>query len=268
VAPTNDSVALDDRIPNGRPANDDTGRERLQRGRVLIVGVGALGCPAALALAGAGVGHLGLIDGDAVEISNLHRQIVYRSADLGQPKVQAAAARIAQSHPRQSLSTYEEPLSATNLPALFAQHDFVIDATDGVGAKYLINDGAVLHRTAFSHAGIIGFQGQTLTVLPGRSACLRCLFPSPPPAEDMPTCRAAGVVGALAGVLGSVQATQAVSYLTGTGSLLTNRMLMYDALNARWRRVELSRARSCPLCSPRPTITSLAAVSSDYEPDN
>jgi molybdopterin-synthase adenylyltransferase len=226
----------------------------LRCGRVLVVGVGGLGCPAALSLAAARVGVLGLIDCDAVDLSNLHRQIIYRTTDLGRRKVAVAAERIARRYSGVALQVFDQRLSADNVADIFRQFDFVIDGTDEMASKYLVNDGAVVHRIAFSHAGVLGFQGQTMTVLPGRSACVRCLFPLPPPTGDLPTCQEVGVIGAVAGSIGVVQATEAVKYLLGIDTLLTNRLLTYDALSARWRVVPLSRRGACPVCGDQPTI--------------
>jgi molybdopterin/thiamine biosynthesis adenylyltransferase len=232
----------------------------MRRGRVLVVGVGGLGCPAALAVAAAGVGTLGLMDGDCVDLSNLHRQILYRGSDVGRRKVAVAAERIAGLYRDVSLHLFDERLSVDNLPGIFRQFDFVIDGTDSIPSKYLVNDGAVLHRIAFSHAGVVGFRGQSMTVIPGRSACLRCLFPSPPPAGEIGTCQEAGVIGALAGSIGLVQAMDAVKYLLGLGTLLANRLLTYDALAARWRTIHVSRSRPCPVCGDHPTIRHLRPV--------
>lgn len=222
--------------------------------------MGALGSVGALQLAAAGVGTLGLIDGDTVELSNLHRQAMYRTPDIGRRKVRVAAERIAARHPNVSVRCFDEWLSARNLRSVFADFDFVIDGTDQVASKYLVNDGAVLCGTAFSHAGIIGFQGQTMTVLPGRSACVRCLFPCPPREGEIPTCEEAGVLGALAGSIGSIQATEALKYLLGSGTLLVNRLLTCDAERARWRTIGLSRNERCPLCGEQPTIRQLEPV--------
>lgn len=224
---------------------------------MLIVGAGGLGCPAALHLAAAGVGTIGLIDGDTVEPSNLHRQVLYRTADLGRPKVEVAAARLRALNPALTVRAIAARLAAHNLSDLFRQYDFVIDGSDGIATKYLVNDGAVLTHVPYSHAGIVGFAGQTMTVTPGRSTCLRCVFPVPPAEDDVPTCQATGIIGALAGSLGVVQATEAVKYLLGVGTLLTDRLLTYDARASRWRAVPLSRAARCPLCGTRPTIRTL-----------
>jgi len=233
-------------------------RERLKRGRVLIVGIGGLGSPAALSLAAVGVGTIGLIDGDAVDISNLHRQLLYRVEDIGRRKVVVAAERLAAQFPNVALQPFDARLTAENLSGLFPQFDFIIDGTDHLRSKFLVNDGAVLHRRPFSHAGVVGFSGQTMTVVPGQSACLRCLFPTPPPEGEIPTCQEAGIIGSLAGIIGAVQAAEALKYLLGVGGLLADRMLTYDALTGRWRTIHLSRNRRCPLCGDRPTIQAVA----------
>jgi molybdopterin-synthase adenylyltransferase len=239
--------------------------EKLRRSRILIVGLGGLGTPAALHLAGAGVGTLGLVEFDDVEISNLHRQILYRTPDLGRRKLTVAAERISATSPGVSLRSFPQRLSASNLPEIFPQFDFIIDGTDRVASKYLVNDGAVLCGVPLSHAGIMGFQGQMMTIIPGQSACFRCLFPTPPPEGEIPTCQEAGIIGALAGSIGLLQAIEALKYVLGTGGLLTNRLLMYDALGTGWRTVQLSRNHSCPLCGDQPTIRQLVSTESANE---
>ncbi|MBI3797831.1 MAG: HesA/MoeB/ThiF family protein [Deltaproteobacteria bacterium] len=236
---------------------------RVREGKVLIVGVGGLGSPAALALALAGVGTIGLIDPDAVELSNLQRQIVHQTADLGRPKVVSAREKLLRLNSAVEVITHHERLQAENLPRLFHPYDFVIDATDGVATKFLINDGAVLLGKPFSYAGIVQFSGQTLTVLPRQTTCLRCLFPDIPSADDVPTCQEAGIIGSLAGSLGMVQAAEAVKYLSGDGELLTDRLLTYEALAPRWRAVTVKRNPRCPLCGVSPTITALSSEEQD-----
>jgi adenylyltransferase/sulfurtransferase len=229
-------------------AQPDAARLRLAQSRVLIVGVGALGCPAALHLAAAGIGTLVLIDPDQVELSNLHRQILHRTSSIGMAKVASAAARLGARFPRTRIETHATALGPDNLPRLFGAADFVVDATDGVGAKFLINDGAVRWQRPFSHGGVLGFLGQTMTVLPGRSACYRCLFPEPPPPGEVPSCQEAGVLGGIGGLIGAVQAAEAIKFLTGDGDLLTDRLLTYDGLSGRWRHVRLARNPRCPAC--------------------
>jgi molybdopterin/thiamine biosynthesis adenylyltransferase len=230
---------------------------RVRDGKVLVVGVGGLGSPAALALALAGVGTIGLIDPDVVELSNLQRQILHQTSDLGRPKVVSAREKLLRLNPAVAVLTHHERLQAENLPRLFRAYDFIIDATDGVATKFLINDGAVLLGKPFSYGGIVQFTGQTLTVLPRQTTCLRCLFPEIPSADDIPTCQEAGIIGSLAGSLGLVQAAEAVKYLDKDGELLTDRLLIYDALALRWRAVTVKRNPRCPLCGESPTITSI-----------
>jgi molybdopterin/thiamine biosynthesis adenylyltransferase len=230
---------------------------RIRNGKVLVVGVGGLGSPAALTLALAGVGTIGLIDPDAVELSNLQRQILHLTPDLGQPKVESARDKLLRINPALQVVTHHECLCAKNLFQIFRSYDFIIDGTDGVVTKFLINDGAVLMRKPFSYAGIVQFQGQTLTVLPEQSTCLRCLFPVQPSADDIPTCQESGIIGSLAGSLGTIQAAEAIKYLSGSKELLTDRLLTYDALTLRWREIPVRRSRHCPLCGEAPVITNL-----------
>jgi len=232
--------------------------ERLLRAKVLVVGIGGLGCPAAALLARAGVGTIGLIDPDRIDLSNLHRQILYTSADVGRLKVPSARDKLTAIRSGLTVPTFETALTPANLADLFAGFDFVIDGTDNVPAKFLINDGAVLTGTPYSHAGILGFRGQTMTVLPRQSACYRCLFPVAPPAGEVPTCQEAGVVGVVGGALGIVQAAEAIKYLCGDGELLTDRLLTFDALAVRWRAVRLRRSPLCPVCGDRPSIHGLS----------
>jgi molybdopterin/thiamine biosynthesis adenylyltransferase len=222
--------------------------ERLAGARVLVVGVGALGSAAALTLAAAGIGTLVLMDPDEVTVSNLHRQILHRTATLGAPKVESARDRLARLHPGIEIEAHAEALRPANVAGAFHGVDFVIDATDGASAKFLINDAAVVAGRAFSHAGVLGLRGQTMTVLPGRSACLRCVFPDPPAPDALPTCREAGVLGPVAGVIGSIQGAEAVRTLVGR-PLLAGRFLTYEAPAHRWRQVPLNRNPSCPMCA-------------------
>lgn len=231
--------------------------KRSREGSVLVIGVGGLGSPAALALALAGVGHIGLIDHDVVELSNLQRQILHLTPDLQRPKVVSAREKIRTLQPATQVTSYHERLGAENIELIFQDYDFVIDATDGIGTKFLINDGAVLLNKPFSYGGIVQFQGQTLTVLPGKTTCLRCLFPVPPSPDDIPSCQQAGILGSVAGSLGLIQAAEALKYLRGRGELLTNRLLTYDGLTSRWREVRLKPNPRCPVCGRQPTITSL-----------
>jgi len=239
---------------------DSDRRAALADARVLVVGLGALGCPAAWHLAAAGVGVLVLIDPDRVDLSNLHRQLLHRSRDIGSLKVDSAAAHLRERFPAVRLETHALALTDANGPQLMRAVDFVVDATDGVAAKFLVNDCAVRCGRPFSHAGILGFLGQTLTVLPGHSACYRCLFPEPPPSDEVPSCQEAGVVGGIAGVIGAMQAAEAIKHLTGAGPLSADCLVTYDALTDRWRRVRVKRNPRCPVCAQAPADVAAAGA--------
>ncbi len=233
------------------------GQEKLLAGRVLLVGAGGLGSPAALYLAAAGVGTLGLMDADVVDLSNLQRQIAHATPDIGRPKVDSAAAKIQALNPDVAVRTHRERLTAANARAILCDYDFVIDGTDNFASKFLVADACHFAGKPYSHAGILKFDGQTMTVLPGQTACYRCVFNAPPPPGSVPSCSQAGVLGVLAGVMGTLQATEALKFLLGQGELLTDRLLVYQALRAAFRTVPLKRNSRCPLCGTTPTITEL-----------
>lgn len=233
------------------------GQERLCSSKVLIVGAGGLGSPVALYLAAAGVGTIGIADGDLVDLTNLQRQIVHSTEDVGVPKIDSAAASIGALNPDVEVNLHNGRLEAANIRQVIRSYDFVIDGTDNFSAKFLINDACYMERVAFSHAGILRFQGQLMTVLPHRTACYRCIFDSPPPAGVVSSCSQAGILGALAGVIGSLQATEALKYLLGLEGLLTDALLTFDALEMNFRKIELRRNPACRLCSDDPEITEL-----------
>jgi len=234
-----------------------TGQEKLLASKVLIVGAGGLGAPAALYLAAAGVGTIGLLDGDEVDLTNLQRQIIHHTKDVGRRKVISAEEKIKAINPDVKVRTYDVWARADNIREIVRGYDFVIDGVDNFFAKFLINDVCYFERIPFSHAGILQFEGQLLTVVPGQSACYRCLFRSPPPAGSVPSCGQAGVLGVLPGVIGSLQATEAIKYLLKTGELLTDSLLTYSALTMDFRKVRVARNPDCPLCGPKATITTL-----------
>lgn len=235
-----------------------TGQKRLLDAGVLIVGAGGLGSPAALYLAAAGVGRIGLVDGDVVDLSNLQRQIIHTTAGVGTPKVESAAAAIRALNPDVTVETHHTTLGTGNVADLIAPYDLVIDATDNFAAKFLINDACVLAGKPFIHAGVVGFAGQVMDVVPGAGPCYRCIFRDMPAAGEVPSCREAGVLGAVVGVIGSLEATEAVKLIAGVGEPLVARMLTVDALTMNVRRVPLpKRVPDCPVCGEEPTITSL-----------
>jgi molybdopterin/thiamine biosynthesis adenylyltransferase len=230
------------------------GQKKLLNGRVLIIGAGGLGAPAAMYLAAAGVGHLGLADADRVDLSNLQRQIIHTTSDVGLPKVESARLTIKALNPDVTVQTLEGLVTAENVSSLIKDYDFIIDGTDNFPAKFLINDACVIEGKPFSHAGIIRFQGQLITYIPHQGPCYRCLFPAPPPPDAVPTCRQAGVIGAMAGVIGSLQAMEAVKYLCGIGKPLTGSLLTYDALSMEFRKIKVTKRATCPVCGDNPTI--------------
>ncbi len=219
----------------------------LRDGRALIIGVGGLGSPAAIALADAGVGTLGLVDPDRVELSNLHRQPLYDDADIGRPKVDAAAARLLIAHPALRVETWRLRFDA-DAAALLDGFDVVLDGTDSVEAKFVVNDAAVACGVPLVHAGAIGTRAQLLTVVPGATACYRCLFEEPPPADEVASCQDAGVLGPSVVLAGSLQAADAVRLLSGLPPLFANRLLSLDTRDATWRRVDVTPRPSCPAC--------------------
>lgn len=230
----------------GLPEIGEAGQERLLTGRVLLIGAGGLGSAAGLYLAAAGVGTIGIMDSDRVELSNLQRQILHSTADLGRPKVESASERMLGIDPGLSVRAYPERLNSRNAGAILGDYEFVVDATDNFESKFLIADVCHEARKPYSHAGIDRFRGQTMTVHPGETACYRCLFERPPvPRENRP---AHGPLGAVPGVIGAIQATEAIKHLLGVGEPLVNRLLTYDALTMSFRCIPLNRNPGCPLC--------------------
>lgn len=190
-----------------------------------------------------------------VDLSNLQRQVIHQTKDVGIAKVLSAKEKMQAINPELTVNTYEEWISAANITDIIKDYDFVIDGTDNFAAKFLINDACVLAGKPYSHGGILQFDGQTITIEPGKSACYRCIFPTPPPKDAIPTCSTAGVIGVLPGVIGTIQATEAIKFLLGKGELLTGRLLTYSALRMRFREVPIKKNGKCPICGDNPTIT-------------
>ncbi len=254
------------------------GQAKLEHGSVLLIGAGGLGSPAALYLAAAGVGRIGLCDDDAVEVSNLQRQILHRTADIGRPKVESGRDALAALNPHVQVDCHALRADASNLRGLVRGYDFVLDCADGFPTKFLVNDACVLENRPFCHAGVLRWEGQILTCLPWRSASLRCVFKEPPPPETVPGCSQAGVFGPLVGVLGTLEAAEAVKYLLGIGQkgkaperivcgrdlhapepgvLLENRLWVIDLLHLRSRFVPVHRDPRWAPGAPHPDIREL-----------
>jgi len=233
------------------------GQEKLLGSKVLIVGAGGLGSPAGLYLAAAGVGTIGIIDDDKVDLTNLQRQVIHHTEDVGREKVDSARAKIEAINPDVNVKTYKMRANASNISEVVRGYDFVIDGTDNFAAKFLVNDACYFEKVPFSHAGILRFYGQLMTILPGQTTCYRCIFRSPPAAGVVPSCSQAGVLGVVAAVVGSLQATEAIKCVLGVGELLTDTLLTYNALTMEFRRVGLKRNVDCPLCGEGARIKGL-----------
>lgn len=232
------------------------GQKKLLAGKVLIVGAGGLGSSVALYLAAAGVGNIGIVDADEVDLSNLQRQIIHTTADIGRAKVQSAKESMQAINPEIRVKTYQMFVTAENICELVREYDFVVDATDNFKAKFLINDACVIEKVPFVHAGILRFGGQIMTYVPGEGPCYRCVFGEEPPEDAVPVAKNVGIIGAMAGVIGSLQAMEAIKYLLGIGDLLVGRLLTYDALRMEFRTVRLpEQVESCMVCGAHPRIT-------------
>jgi adenylyltransferase/sulfurtransferase len=233
------------------------GQQKLKAAKVLCIGAGGLGSPAALYLAAAGVGRLGIVDFDVVDFSNLQRQILHGTADVGRPKLQSAADRLNAINPEVEIASYETSLTSKNALDLFRDYDVIVDGTDNFPTRYLVNDACVLLGKPNAYGSIFRFEGQaSVFAFPG-GPCYRCLYPEPPPPGLVPSCAEGGVLGVLPGVIGTIQATEAIKLILGAGQPLVGRLLLYDAFNMRFRELKLRRDPACPVCGDHPTVTAL-----------
>lgn len=237
------------------------GQERLLNASVLVVGLGGLGSPVALYLAAAGVGRLGLLDFDVVDESNLQRQVLYSTADVGRKKAVVARERLSALNPDIRLDVLDRRLGADNAAALFAPYDIIVDGTDNFGTRYLVNDACVLFGKTNVYGSIYRFEGQVSVFAAPGGPCYRCLFPEPPPPGEIPNCAEAGVLGILPGQIGVTQATEAIKLILGKGTSLVGRLLLFDALEMTWKAMQVSRNPSCPVCGENPPITELEEYS-------
>ncbi|MBI2368930.1 MAG: molybdopterin-synthase adenylyltransferase MoeB [Deltaproteobacteria bacterium] len=237
------------------------GQERLLASRALLIGAGGLGSPAAYYLAAAGIGTLGIVDFDDVDLSNLQRQILHRTDDVGRPKVESAREALQALNPDVRVIPYKEQLTSANILELLAEHDVVVDGSDNFPTRYLVNDACVIAGKPNVYGSVFRFEGQVTVFQPGQGPCYRCLYPEPPPPGLVPSCQEAGVLGVLPGVIGLVQAIETVKVLLKIGEPLIGRLLTFDALGLRFRELKLRRDPACPLCGEAPTITQLI----DYE---
>ena len=233
------------------------GQEKLKAAKVLLIGTGGLGSPAALYLAAAGIGTMGLIDFDRVDFSNLQRQIIHSTQSVGHPKVESAKERLAQINPNVKVVTYDEMLTKDNIGRILKDYDILLDGTDNFQTRYLVNDACVFLKKPFVYGSIFRFDGQATVFYPGKGPCYRCLFAEPPPPGMVPSCAEGGVLGILPGVIGVIQATEVVKLVIGKGEPLIGRLMLYDALKMNFREVKFRKNPKCPVCSDNPTITEL-----------
>lgn len=239
------------------------GQKKLMASKVLIVGAGGLGSPASLYLAAAGVGKLGIVDNDKVDLNNLQRQILHSTHDINKPKVRSARETILDLNPEVEVVAYEERLCADNVFDIFKGWDFIVDGSDNFPTKFLVNDACVLKDIPFSHAGVLRFLGMTTTVLPHKGPCYRCITPKAPPPGTVPTCQEAGILGTVPGIMGTIQASEAIKFLLGSGDLLVGRILYFDNLSMRFDEFEVKRNPKCPSCGKNPVIRDLSKI--DYD---
>jgi len=239
------------------PEIGESGQRRLKQARVLCVGAGGLGSPVALYLAAAGIGTLGLVDFDVVDFSNLQRQIIHGTGDVGRSKLQSAQARIEALNPEVRVETFDARFSVANARTLVDAYDVIVDGTDNFPARYLVNDACVLYGKPNAWGSIFRFEGQAAVFAAPGGPCYRCLHPEPPPDGLVPNCAEAGVLGVLPGIIGTIQATEALKLILGIGEPLIGRFLVYDALKMRFRDLKLRKDPDCPICGTHPTINSL-----------
>lgn len=233
------------------------GQERLIKARILLIGAGGLGSPLGLYLAAAGVGTLGIVDFDVVDFTNLQRQIIHRNEDVGKLKVDSAKERIASINPEVQVRTYNTKLSRENILDIIKDYDIVIDGTDNFPTRYLVNDACVFQKKPNIYGSIFRFDGQATVFYPFKGPCYRCLYPEPPPPGMVPSCAEGGVLGVLPGIIGQIQATEAIKLILEKGEPLIGRLLLYNALKMEFREVKLRRDPACPVCGEHPTVKEL-----------
>ena len=236
------------------PEVGEKGQAKLLSSKVLLLGAGGLGSPAGVYLAAAGVGTLGLVDADVVDASNLQRQILHTTSRLGMPKVDSAEQSIRDLNPDVKVVKFQERVNSENVDRIFAGWDVIIDGCDNFPTRYLVNDASLFHKVPVVHGSIFRFDGQVTTFMPFEGPCYRCLYPEPPPPHLAPSCAEAGVLGILPGIIGTLQATEAIKILLGQGDLLVGRLLQYDSLKMTFRNFKLRRDKRCPACGENPTI--------------
>jgi adenylyltransferase/sulfurtransferase len=237
------------------------GQTRLLESKVLLIGAGGLGSPVGVYLAAAGVGTLGIIDDDVVDLSNLQRQILHGTSDIGVPKTKSAEATITEMNPDVKVIPYNERITSENAFQILEQYDLIVDGCDNIPTRYLLNDASVMLGKPVVHGSIFQFEGRVSVLYPGKGPCYRCIYPDPPPPGMVPSCQEAGVFGVLPGIIGTIQAVEAIKVLLDIGDPLIGSLLLFDALSMDFKRLKLRQDNDCPMCGENPTIHELI----DYE---
>ena len=243
------------------PEVGGSGQQKMLEARVLLLGAGGLGSPAAYYLAAAGIGNLGIVDFDRVDLSNLQRQIIHSTERIGMLKTESAKKTIQALNPDVNVTLYNEKMDSSNIMSLIKDYDYVVDGSDNFPTRYLVNDACVMKNKTLIHGSIYRFEGQVTVFKPGDGPCYRCLYPEPPPPGMVPNCQEGGVLGVLAGVIGNLQVVEVLKLILGIGKPLVGKLLIYDALNTEFRNLRLRRDANCPICGEKPTIKELV----DYE---
>jgi len=243
------------------PEVGGSGQQKMLEARVLLLGAGGLGSPAAYYLAAAGIGNLGIVDFDQVDLSNLQRQIIHSTERIGMLKTESAKKTIQALNPDVNVTLYHEKMDSSNIMSLIKEYDYVVDGSDNFPTRYLVNDACVMKDKTLIHGSIYRFEGQVTVFKPGDGPCYRCLYPEPPPPGMVPNCQEGGVLGVLAGVIGNLQVVEVLKLILGIGKPLVGKLLIYDALNTEFRSLRLRRDANCPICGEKPTIKELV----DYE---
>ncbi len=243
------------------PEVGGSGQQKMLEARVLLLGAGGLGSPAAYYLAAAGIGNLGIVDFDQVDLSNLQRQIIHSTERIGMLKTESAKKTIQALNPDVNVTLYNEKMDSSNIMSLIKDYDYVVDGSDNFPTRYLVNDACVMKNKTLIHGSIYRFEGQVTVFKPDDGPCYRCLYPEPPPPGMVPNCQEGGVLGVLAGVIGNLQVVEVLKLILGIGKPLVGKLLIYDALNAEFRSLRLRRDANCPICGEKPTIKELV----DYE---
>ena len=234
------------------------GQKKLAQAKILLIGAGGLGSPAGLYLAAAGIGTIGLVDGDVVDLSNLQRQIMHSTATIGMPKVESGKKTLTAINPEITVNAYHQLVDADNILPLISQYDIVLDGSDNFSTRFLVNDACFFAKKTLISASMFRFEGQLTTIKPHAGyPCYRCLYPEPPPAGLVPNCQEAGVLGVLAGTMGILQASEAIKEVLGIGETIADKLVIYDALDMKFRKVSRPKDPACPLCGPHPKIKDL-----------